>query len=421
MRVPLAKLVWSPLGLTLTALLTLVLVSTLFYSRVEGWGILEALNFVLATVTTVGYGNIYPKHRMGEIYTAGLMLVTLTSVVIVLSTFANRLISLVSREESPMERNDRAVRALQDHIVVTASADLAAMIVQSLRSRQLPFAVISGDEAAHERWLEEGVPTVHGDPDDEDVLLRAGIERARGLIVALSEDADNVFVTLSAHELNPSVRIICRAHSASSILKLRRSGANEVVLPEQITAMNMVDLFRDPAHVSSAVRQAVDELREVLRESPSAPEGLRNRPRQVLFRALRLALQELGPDMESTLYALGRQFGSDAVAPNLSGDTLCDVLEKITPLWSAAGLGYLQVAACTDTSARLAENECATCEGLPAVGRPVCHLERGVLAGALEARLGRSVRARETKCWGLGDRVCEFEVTVDVDIHRPPG
>jgi hypothetical protein len=240
------------------------------------------------------------------------------------------------------------------------------------------------------------------------------------LIVALGADADNVFVTLSAHELNPSVRIIGRAHSASSIVKLRRSGANEVVLPEQITAMNLVDLFRDPAHISGAVRQAIDELRTVLHESPTAPADLRNRPRQVLFRALRLALQELGPDMETTLYALGRQFGSEAVAPNLSGDKLCDVLDQISPVWSAAGLGYLQVAACTDTSARLAENECATCEGLPAVGRPVCHLERGVLAGALEARLGRSVHAREVKCWGLGDRVCEFEVTVDVDVHRPP-
>jgi hypothetical protein len=167
------------------------------------------------------------------------------------------------------------------------------------------------------------------------------------------------------------------------------------------------------------VRQAIDELRQALHESPSAPASLRGRPRQLLFRVLRLALQELGPDMDTTLYALGRQFGGEAVAPNLSGDQLCDVLEALMPIWSAAGLGYFQVVACSDRAARVAESECATCEGLPVVGKSVCHLERGVLAGALEARLGRTVHAQETKCWGLGDGACEFEVTVDVDMHHP--
>jgi voltage-gated potassium channel len=419
MRSRVVAVLWSPLGLTLSALAVVIVGSTLVYSASEGWDSLTALNFTLATLTTVGYGNVYPAHRTGEIYTAALMLLALTSAVVVLSTFANRLIALVSRGMSPMERNERAVRALQDHIVVAASGELAAMIVQNLRARELPFVVITDDDGVHARWLEEGVPTVLGSPDDEEILLRAGIQRARGLIVALGADADNVFVTLSAHDMNPSVRIIGRAHSASSIVKLRRSGANDVVLPEQVTAMNLVDLFKDPAHISAGVRQAVDELREVLRESPAAPASLHNRPRQVLFRALRLALQELGPDMETTLYALGQQLGGEAVAPNLHGDQLCDLLDSLTPMWSAAGLGYLQVTACDDRKAHLEENECATCEGLPAVGKPVCHLERGVLAGALEARLGRTVHAKEVRCWGLGDRVCEFEVTVDVDVHRP--
>jgi voltage-gated potassium channel len=413
-----ARSVWGPIGLTLAALTIFIIGATLLYQRLEGWDFLTSLIFTLATITTVGYGNVFPSHRPAEILTAVLMAVTLTSVVVVLSTFATRLITMMSRGMSPMERNERAIQGLQDHIVVAASGELAVMLVQNLRARDLPFVAITSDDAAHARWLEEGVPSVLGNPDDEDILHRAGVERARGLIVALDSDADNVFVTLSAHDLNPHLRIIGRAHSASSIMKLRRSGANEVVLPEQVAAINLVDLFRDPAHVSMGVRQAVGELREALHDSATTSASQRSHATQVLFRALRLALQELGPDMDTTLYTLGQQFGADAVAPNLSGDQLCDVLEALSPKWAAAGLGYFQVVSCADHSARITETECATCEGMPSVGKPVCHLERGVLAGALEARLGRTVHARETKCWGMGDRICEFEVTVDADTHR---
>jgi predicted hydrocarbon binding protein len=416
MKVHLRRVLWSPLGLSFAALAALVLGATAVYMTLEGWSFLTALVFTLSTVTTIGYGNVFPRQESGEIFTAALMVLALTSVVLLLSTFANRLIRLLSRGLSPMERNERAVRALQDHIVVAAADELAALLVQGLRAKELPFVVIGDDGAVFDRWLEEGVPAVLGNPDDEEVLRRAGIERARGLIVALASDADNVFVTLSAHGLNPRLRIIGRAHTASSIPKLRRSGANEVVLPEQITAINLVDLFQDPTRISAAVRQATDELREALRAASTA-RGQEDRPRQVLFRALRLALQELSPDMEATLYALGQQFGREAVAPNLSGDQLCDLLAKLPPLWSAAGLGSIQVVSCGEQAAQLAESECATCQGLPAVGKPICHLERGVITGALEGRLGRTVRTRETKCWGMGDRVCEFAITVDPDVH----
>ena len=109
--------------------------------------------------------------------------------------------------------------------------------------------------------------------------------------------------------------------------------------------------------------------------------------------------------------------GVEAVGPNLRSERLCDALEKLKGVWSAAGLGTIEVVACAEDGARMAETHCATCEGLPNVGRPVCHLERGVLTGALQAALGRAVNTRETKCWGMGDGSCEFEITTDVHAH----
>jgi predicted hydrocarbon binding protein/voltage-gated potassium channel Kch len=415
MKPRLTRTLSSPPVLTLLVLAAVTLGATLTYMSLEGWSFLTSLVFTLATVTTIGYGNVYPAHRAAEVFTAALMIVALAAVAVALSTYAARLITLVARGVSPMEQNERALRDLKNHIVVIAEAGLAATLAEDLRVKNIPFAAVTQDEALRDEWFQDAIPVVLGDPDDEDVLRQAGIERAMGLIVALASDADNVFVSLSAHDLNPRLRIAARAHAASSIPKLRRSGANEVVLPEQVTAINLVDLVRDHSQISDAVDQVTTELRDALRASAAGGSEPSAAPRQILFRAVRLALQELSPGMDDTLHSLGRQFGRAAVAPNLTGENLCDAVEQLPALWSSAGLGTVRVAQCRDEAATIEETVCATCQGMPKVGRSVCNLERGVITGALEARLGRTVRTKETKCWGLGDSVCEFQITAVPD------
>jgi predicted hydrocarbon binding protein/voltage-gated potassium channel Kch len=416
MKTHLLNTLSSPALLTLLVLAAITLGATGVYMALEGWDFLTALIFTLATITTVGYGNVYPEMRTAEVFTAVLMFVGLAVVATALSTYAARLIKLVAQGVNPMEQNERALRALDNHIVIAAEPDLAVRLVEDFRHRGMQAMAITQDESMHERWLEEGVPTLLGNPDDEDILLRAGIERATGLIVALGSDADNVFVSLSAHDLNPRLRIAARAHAASSIPKLKRSGANEVVSPEEVTAINLAGLFRDRDQIGKAVQEVTAELRDALAHAVQTG-GSGSGPRAILFRALRLALQDLSPGMDDTMYALGRQFGRDAVAPNLTGDGLCDSLTRLPALWSSAGLGSIQIAQCHETGAVIREEECSICQGMPKVGRPVCHLERGVISGALEAKLGRAVSAKETKCWGLGDGVCQFDITADVDVH----
>jgi voltage-gated potassium channel len=417
MRSRLTQILSSPPVLTLLVLAAVTLGASLTYMALEGWSFLTSLIFTLSTVTTIGYGNVYPAHRAAEVFTAALMIVALAAVAVALSTYAARLITLVARGVSPMEQNERALRDLKNHIVVIAQSGLADTLADDLRAKHIPFAVVTQDEGLRDQWLADAIPVVLGDPDDEDTLRQAGIERAMGLIVALASDADNVFVSLSAHDLNPRLRIAARAHAPSSIPKLRRSGANEVVLPEQITAINLVDLVRDHSQISAAVEQVTTEFRDALRASPAGGPEPSAAPGQILFSALRLALQELSPGMEDTLHSLGRQFGREAVAPNLTGEGLCDAVQQLPALWSSAGLGTIRVAQCRDDAATIEETMCSTCQGMPKVGRSVCNLERGVITGALEARLGRTVRTQETKCWGLGDSVCEFQITADPDTH----
>jgi len=417
MRTVVWRILGSPAGLTLTILAILTIAATGAYMALEEWDFLTALVFTLATITTIGYGNVYPTHRSAEVFTAALMVFALAAVAVALSTYAGRLIKLVAKGANPMEENDRAVAALRDHIVVAAESDLAAILIEDLRSRATAFVAVTPDEDLHARWVEDGVLAVLGSPDDEETLRRAGIERAAGLIVALASDADNVFVTLGAHDLNPRIRVAARAHTAAAVPKLRRSGANEVLVAEEVMAVNLVSLFKENLRVDEGVARAVEELREALRLDRAAGGPGERRAASVLFRAVRLALQNLGPGMERTLYELGRQFGREAVAPNMSDGSLCEALKDIPTIWSSAGLGELKVDNCEGNNATLREYDCATCQGLPTVGRAVCHLERGVLTGALEGRLGRSVSTTETKCWGLGDSACQFEIAVDADTH----
>ncbi len=420
----LTALLSTPAAVTLLVLAIVTFGATASYTVIEGWPFLTALIFTLATITTIGYGNVYPVTRTGEIFTATLMIVALAAVAVTLSTYAGRLIKLVARGADPMGDNDRAISSITNHIVLAADPALAPLIVEALRGRRLSFLAVTTDESQHLHWIEEGVLTLLGDPSDEDLLLRAGIERAGGLIVALGSDAGNVFVALSAHDMNPKLRIVARAHAASSIPKLRRSGANEVILADEILALNLASSIRDRDQIGQALQQVTAELRETLSQAGAFPAPSQaeaplpaDRPKRALFRALRLALQDLGPGMDDMLHALGMQFGRDAVAPNLEGDDLCASLGRLPALWASAGLGRIRVSECAESEARIEEEECSTCQGLPEVGRAVCHLERGVITGALEAKLGRTVRTREVKCWGLGDRTCRFEITVDTDTH----
>ncbi len=406
----------SPAGLT-ALLLTVVIVSaTVVYAIVEDWSPLVALTFTLQTLTTVGHGNIFPQSTAGWVFTVALLAAMLGVVAVGLVTVTSKLMQTIARGADPMEANKKAVAELKDHIIVVADRQLASALLPGLRARGLPFAIITEDPEQHATYVAEGYLSVLGKPEEEEALKDARVEHAAGLIAALPSDADNVFVSLSAHDMNPRLRIAARAHSPSSIPKLRRSGADEVVLPEQVTAINLVSLFQDRSRIGDMVRQVTDELRQSLAEPKETADSERQ-PEHILFRAVRLALQELSPDMEQTLFALGMQFGREAVGPHLKSERLCDALKKLEPLWTAAGLGTIEVVSCSEDGARVAETHCATCQGMPNVGRPVCHLERGVLTGALQAALGRTVNTRETKCWGMGNRACEFEITSDVHEH----
>ena len=146
-----------------------------------------------------------------------------------------------------MNQASRNIGHLSGHYVICAYGRVGRAVTQELRRRNCTLVVIESTPELEPLLAEHGVRYIPGDPADESVLRQAGIERARGLICAVDSDAANVFITLTARALNPHLRIVARASERTSIDKLVRAGADEVVSPYGLTGRRMAVLAVQPS------------------------------------------------------------------------------------------------------------------------------------------------------------------------------
>jgi voltage-gated potassium channel len=173
------------------------------------------------------------------------------------------------------------IKTLDNHVIVCGFGRMGQMVVQHLRDTKVQVVVIEVDNVRTRKLDEMGLLYLVGDATDEDVLHRAGIERARALVAVLPGDADNVFVTLTARELRSDLHIVARAEQFTAMPKLRRAGATRVISPQAIGAERIANIITRP-HVVDFVEVAakgVDlELDEFVvgQDSPLAGKSLRD-------------------------------------------------------------------------------------------------------------------------------------------------
>jgi voltage-gated potassium channel len=128
--------------------------------------------------------------------------------------------------------NEVNLEKVRDHFIVCGYGQVGRTVVDQLSRRGVPFVLIETNEGLYRELLKEGVAIVHGDAKRHDVLLTAGIKRARGICVVIDNDADNLYITVTARSLNPAAKIITRAGQQRYAEAIRHSGADEVVIPE---------------------------------------------------------------------------------------------------------------------------------------------------------------------------------------------
>ncbi len=228
-------------------IISISVVGTVGYAMIEGWPPLDAFYMTIITLTTVGFGETHTLSRMGRMFTIALILSSMGAAGYAISTIASFLIEGHLNDMMEIRRMKRQIANLKNHIILCGGGRTGKHIVSELHKTHTPFVVIELSDTILTDLKDIGdIAYLQADATDDDTLLEAGIERARGLIAALGDDKDNVFIVLSARALNPDLHIIARVNEEENEEKLRKAGANQIVSPNAIGGMRMASMMVRP-------------------------------------------------------------------------------------------------------------------------------------------------------------------------------
>ncbi|HBG92951.1 MAG TPA: potassium channel protein [Nitrospiraceae bacterium] len=214
---------------------------------IEGWGCLDSLYMTVITIASVGYKEIHDLSANGRIFTIILIISGVGSVTYALTTIAKIVVEGEIQEVFGRKRLEKKIKELKGHYIVCGYGRMGRIICRELKEKDIKFVVIEKRPDTFESAEETLV--LKGDATKDENLKEAGIEKAKGLISVLPTDAENLFVVLSARELNPKLFIVARAGEEGSEQKLLRAGADRVVSPYHIGGLRIAHTVLKPAVV----------------------------------------------------------------------------------------------------------------------------------------------------------------------------
>jgi voltage-gated potassium channel len=247
---------------------------TTAFMLVEGWPFLDALYMTTITLSTVGFQEVHPLSSGGRLVAMALILGGTGSLAYGLSVVTAFIIEGELRDILGKRRMEKALERLHGHVIVCGAGETGKHVVEELLKTRTPCVVIE-QNLARCRHLERfgSIPVIEGDATDGDLLTRARIAVARGLITTLPSDKDNLFVILTARELNPKLRIVSRAVEDESLPKLRKAGADAVVSANQMGGLRMASEMIRPQVVSFLDVMLRDPLGVLRVEQAEVAEG----------------------------------------------------------------------------------------------------------------------------------------------------
>jgi len=228
------------------SLLAVLAIGTSGFCFIEGYPFFDAFYMTLITMTTVGYAEIRPLSSVGRMFNAGLIMAGVTVMFLAIGAMTQTIVELELGEFFGKRRIKRMIDKLENHYIVCGFGRVGRGTAVELQRSGAQFVVMDRNEDRVERAIKAGMLAVLADATRDEALRDVGVDRASGLVAALSTDADNLFVILSARALNPKLYLAARVVEEEAQEKMRRAGADVVFAPYTITGMRLAQAMVRP-------------------------------------------------------------------------------------------------------------------------------------------------------------------------------
>ncbi len=236
--------VFKQLKIGLSLLLFTIITGIAGYMIIEGWDFIDSFYMTIITITTTGFKEVHTLNDAGKLFTLLIIFMGMGSIAYI----TGRSFQIIFESQIFRRRRmSKKVEEMNDHYIVCGYGRMGKYICEELNTANAQFLVIENNPAKIERLIELGYVFVNGDSTSDTVLLQAGVKRAKGLVAVLSNDAENVFATLSAKVLNPKIFVVSRAVEEETESKLTKAGADRVVKPYEAGGTWMASLLLRPA------------------------------------------------------------------------------------------------------------------------------------------------------------------------------
>ena len=243
---PIIRFFRTRIYMAIFLLLSLLTFGVLGFKLMSDYSWIDSIYMTVITITTVGFGEVQPLDDIAKMFTVLLILASVVIVGYALTVITEYILSKNDFEELKQKKMQKKIDGFTNHIVICGYGRNGKQAAKKLSAYKKPFVIIEQDKEIIEKFQTEDIPFVLGNANEDETLLQAGVDRAHTIICALPNDADNLFVVLSARQLNKGLRIISRASQETSYEKLKLAGANNVILPDRIGGDHMASLVVVP-------------------------------------------------------------------------------------------------------------------------------------------------------------------------------
>lgn len=251
----------------------LIALGTFGYMVIEGFSLLDALFMTVITLTTVGYGEVRPLDEAGRLFTIVLIMLGAGFVAYNLAYFTQLLLDGNLLELYRRRRVRKKLEQLRNHYIICGYGQMGQIVARELIKHNVPIVVIENDEATVMRLQEKGILHLAGDATEEENLVAAGVQKASGLVSVVFKDTDNVFIVLTAKDLNKDLFICVRAGTPGTEKRLLKAGANRVVSPYASSALRIAHQILRPTVTDFLELALSGEGMELSMEELQLPEG----------------------------------------------------------------------------------------------------------------------------------------------------